>query len=188
MSNRKDRVPHLYRRKKAGVWVYRRRKPAALQILLGPAPWEESLGPEYLPALDRARDLTREHDALIASLATDEAQAQYIGDAMAEVAAAMTRKPPTKKIAGEIVDSWSWRRATERMAARLSTSTPPVKDQASLRQRLMADIRLVKDIADASKLIRAGIRRGADESTIEIKRRLWSLRSKDSRTRTCSAW
>ncbi|WP_347313213.1 DUF6538 domain-containing protein [Defluviimonas sp. SAOS-178_SWC] len=76
-------IPHFHKTK-SGRWKYQRKVPRPLQEIVGKAVWDFSLGSDYLGALDKCRSLTREHDDMIAQLATGEAQEAWTRRRQAE--------------------------------------------------------------------------------------------------------
>ena len=61
-----DKIPHLLFER--GRYYYQRKVPLDFHEVIGTKKWRQPLGSEYLPAVDRVRALTKEHDALIQSL------------------------------------------------------------------------------------------------------------------------
>lgn len=70
-----DKIPHLLR--EAGRYYYQRRVPFALQDIIGRKKWREPVGAEYLSAVDKVRELTKQHDTLIARLADPMERQDY---------------------------------------------------------------------------------------------------------------
>ncbi|MGO4906987.1 DUF6538 domain-containing protein [Pseudorhodobacter sp. W20_MBD10_FR17] len=60
------KIPHLLLER--GRYYYQRKVPLDFHDVIGKKKWREALGPDHLPAVDRVRALTKEHDALLARL------------------------------------------------------------------------------------------------------------------------
>ncbi|WP_047995026.1 DUF6538 domain-containing protein [Puniceibacterium sp. IMCC21224] len=65
-----DKIPHLLFER--GRYYYQRKVPLDFQDTLGAKKWRQPLGADYVPAVDRVRELTKEHDALLLSLKDPE--------------------------------------------------------------------------------------------------------------------
>ena len=65
-----DKIPHLLFER--GRYYYQRKVPLDFQDTIGTKKWRQPLGAEYLPAVDRVRKLTKEHDALLLSMKDPE--------------------------------------------------------------------------------------------------------------------
>jgi len=65
-----DKIPHLLLER--GRFYYQRKVPLDFHDVVGTKKWRQPLGAEYLPAVDRVRALTKEHDALLLSLQDPE--------------------------------------------------------------------------------------------------------------------
>lgn len=64
------KIPHLLFER--GRYYYQRKVPLDFHDVVGTKKWRQPLGAEYLPAVDRVRSLTKEHDALLQSLQDPE--------------------------------------------------------------------------------------------------------------------
>ncbi|MEL6801452.1 MAG: DUF6538 domain-containing protein [Pseudomonadota bacterium] len=79
---------------KGGRFKYQRRVPLELQQLVGKKRWDLSLGSNYGKAVDKARTLSNEHDALLARLSTPEDRDAFEERRLEEVAATAVRLRP----------------------------------------------------------------------------------------------
>ena len=94
MSN-PEKIPHLERCQKTKIYRYQRRVPKHAQPIIGKKTWDQSLGTkDYLEAVDKVREITAEHSALLDRLQTAEQRNSYQADKQEEVAAMIVRMSP----------------------------------------------------------------------------------------------
>ncbi|HCP80152.1 MAG TPA: hypothetical protein DIT67_00640 [Octadecabacter sp.] len=91
-------IPHLSQDKKTKLYRYQRRVPKDAWEAVGRKVWDRSLGAHYGAAVDRARALNTEHDALLEHLATPEDRAAHIDRKQEEIAAMAVRMQPGMKM------------------------------------------------------------------------------------------
>lgn len=98
-----EKIPHLERCKKTNIYRYQRRVPKHAQPIVGKKTWDQSLGTtNYLEAVDKVREKTAEHTALLDKLKTPEERRTYVSDQNEERAAMVVRMlPGIKRRIGE---------------------------------------------------------------------------------------
>ena len=126
---------------KGGRFKYQRRVPQALQALVGVKRWDLSLGSNYGAAVDKARALAAEHDALLARLSTPEDRETFEDKRREKVVATAVRLRPGMKRRigddGEVedvppfdADPGLWRRTADKMKS--VRALPPKQELEAL--------------------------------------------------------
>ncbi|WP_372805628.1 hypothetical protein, partial [Loktanella salsilacus] len=62
----KNKIPHLLFER--GRYYYQRRVPIRFQSAVGHKKWREPVGGSFTGAVDRVRELTKQHDAFLEAL------------------------------------------------------------------------------------------------------------------------
>ncbi|MDH5452419.1 MAG: hypothetical protein OEX14_03610, partial [Paracoccaceae bacterium] len=94
------KIPYLLPER--GRFYYQRRVPLDFQDAVGTKKWRKPVGGEYLTAVDEVRKLTKEHDALLATLKNPEERRDH--------KAKTRRARETAKAAADIIADAAYRK------------------------------------------------------------------------------